>query len=224
VAQTDFQFRRNQAIDLLSVRGRRMLGPDRSSNFRRLAVQLTLDPAVRSLGFVASLPLAAEEVAVGMLVAERDEGSVAYDIVDERPHRDIDSEGLLLIALEKHGITRVEVDARLIGSEPLGSNCKRIWKHRDVEVGADLRVKIDGALEARRLSVRGLGRATKMRSAMATVCALICRRVLYTELSTAFGPASWVARRSDRGNGPPPSAAPKRQAEPVRVLSGEAKR
>jgi hypothetical protein len=224
VAQTDFQFRRNQAIDLLSVRGRRMLGPDRSSNFRRLAVQLTLDPAVRSLGFVASLPLAAEEVAVGMLVAERDEGSVAYDIVDERPHRDIDSEGLLLIALEKHGITRVEVDARLIESEPLAGNCKRIWRHRDVEVSTDLRVKINVALEARRLSVRGLGRATKMRSAMATVCALICRRVLYAELSSKFGPTSWVARRSDRGNGPPPSVARKMAAEPVRVLSGEAKR
>jgi hypothetical protein len=174
-----------------------MLGPDRSSNFRRLAVQLTLDPAVRSLGFVASLPLAAEEVAVGMLVAERDKGSVAYDIVDERPHRDIDSEGLLLIALEKHGITRVEVDARLIESEPLAGNCKRIWRHRDVEVGADLRMKIDGALEARRLSVRDLGRATKLRSAMAVVCALICRRILYTELSTKFGPRSWVARRAD---------------------------
>jgi hypothetical protein len=223
VAQTDFRFRRNQAIDLLSVRGRRMLGPDRSSNFRRLAVQLTLDPAVRSLGFVASLPLAAEEVAVGMLVAERDEGSVAYDIVDERPHRDIDSEGLLLIALEKHGITRVEVDAGLIESEPLAGNCKRIWRHRDVEVSTDLRVKINGALEARRLSVRGLGRATKMRSAMATVCALICRRVLYVELSSKFGPASWVARRSDRGNAAPPSARTT-QAEPVRVLSGEAKR
>jgi hypothetical protein len=150
--------------------------------------------------------------------------SVAYDIVDERPHRDIDSEGLLLIALEVHGITRVEVDARLIESEPHASNCKRIWRHRDVEVGADLHVKINGALEARRLSVRGLGRATKMRSAMATVCALICRRVLYTELSTAFGPASWVARRSDRGNGPSPSEARKTPPESVRVLSGEAKR
>jgi hypothetical protein len=220
VAQTDFQFRRNQAIDLLSVRGRRMLGPGRSSNFRRLAVQLTLDPAVRSLGFVASLPLAAEEVAVGMLVAERDEGSIAYDIVDERSHRDIDSEGLLLIALERHGITRVEVDARLIGSEPLASNCKRIWKHRDVEVSADLRVKINGALEARRLSVRGLGRATHMRSAMATTCALICRRILYTELSTEFGPASWVARRADRSADTSPPVQRQMPTAAARELGG----
>jgi hypothetical protein len=215
VAQTDFQFRRNQAIDLLSVRGRRMLGSARSPNFRRLAVQLTLDPAVRSLGFVASLPLAAEEVAVGMLVAERDEGSIAYDIVDERPHRDIDSEGLLLIALERHGITRIEVDARLIGSEPRAGNCKRIWKHCDVEVSPDVLARIDSTLEARRLSVRDLGRATKLRSAMTTVCALICRRILYTELSTQFGPASWVARRAG------PSVNPSPPVQRQKLTAGE---
>src|ERR1700727_2478135 len=105
---------RKRTIDLFSNRGRRMLAGAISSNFRWLAVQLTLDPTVKSLKFVTSLPVGDEEVEVGMLVVERDEGSVAYDIVDERPHRDIDTEGLLLIALGKHGITRVEVDARLI--------------------------------------------------------------------------------------------------------------
>jgi hypothetical protein len=182
-----------------------MLASGRSSNFHRLAVQLTLDPTVKSLRFVTSLPVADEEVAVGMLVVERDEGSVAYDIVDERPARDIDSEGLLLIALEKHGITRVEIDARLIGSEPRAGNCKRIWRHRDVEVGPDVIARIDGALETRRLSVRDLGRATKVRSAMAIACALICRRILCTELSTKFGPASWVARRAGSSVGVSPS-------------------
>jgi hypothetical protein len=54
---------------------------------------LTLDPTVKSLRFVTSLPVADEEVVVGMLVAEREEGSVASDIIDERPDRDIDSEG-----------------------------------------------------------------------------------------------------------------------------------
>src|SRR5271156_2877123 len=114
-----FQSSRNRTIDLFSSRGRRMLASGCSFNFRSLAVQLTLDPTVKSLKFVTSLPVADEEVAIGMLVVERDEGSVAYDIVDERPDRDIDSEGLLLIALGKHGIARVEVDAQLIGSEPL---------------------------------------------------------------------------------------------------------
>jgi hypothetical protein len=201
-----------------------MLASGRSINFRRLAVQLTLDPTVKSLRFVTSLPVADEEVAVGMLVVERDEGSVAYDIVDERPDRDIDSEGLLLIALDTYGITRVEVDARLIESEPRAGNCKRIWKHRDVQVSPDLRARLAGALKARRLSVRDLGRATELRSVMATVCALICRRVLYTELSSKFGPGSWVARRSDRGVDSSPSAARKPLTEPVRMVSGDTKR
>jgi hypothetical protein len=201
-----------------------MLASLRPSSFSRLAIQFTLDPTVKSLRFVTSLPVADEEVAVGMLVVERDEGGVAYDIVDERPDRDIDSEGLLLIALEKHGITRVEVDARLIGSEPRAGNCRRIWKHRNVEVSPDLRARIDGALKAHPLSVRDLGHAAKLQSAMAIVCALICRRVLYTELSSKFGPASCVARRSDRGVNSSTAAARKSLTEPVRMMSGDTKR
>jgi hypothetical protein len=111
----------------------------RSPNFRKLAVQLTLDSAVQSLRFITSLPIDDEEVAVGMLVAGWDEGSVAYDIVDERPHRDIDSEGLLLIALERHGITRQEVDAASINVEPRAGNCESIWKHRHREVSPTVR-------------------------------------------------------------------------------------
>jgi hypothetical protein len=201
-----------------------MLAGAISSNFRWLAVQLTLDPTVKSLKFVTSLPVGDEEVEVGMLVVERDEGSVAYDIVDERPHRDIDTEGLLLIALGKHGITRVEVDGPLIGSEPLAGNCKRIWKHRDVDVSQDVQERIDSVLTARRLSVRDLGRAIRLRNAMTTVSALICRRVLYTELSTDFSPASWVARRSDRADGASPSAARETLTETVRMVSGDTKR
>jgi hypothetical protein len=191
-------FRRNQPIDLLSAAEQQMLPDGRQSNLYGLAVQLTIDPAVRSFRFVASLPLGDEQVAVGMLVAERDEGLVAYDIVDERPHRDIDTEGLLLIALERHGITLVEIDADNIGAQPMAGHCEYIWKHRNLEVGQDVRLLIEQALEGRRLSVRDLGRAAKLRNAQATVCALICRRVLYTDLSSRFGLASWVARRADR--------------------------
>lgn len=190
--------RRNQAIDLLSAADQQMLPDDRSSNLHRLAVQLTIDPAVRSFRIVTSLPLGHEQVAVGMLVAERDEGLVAYDIVDERPQRDIDTEGLLLIVLERHGITRVEIDAGLIGAQPMAGHCEQIWKHRNLEVDPDVRAMIEQTLEGRRLSVRDLGRAAKLRNAQATVCALICRRVLYTDLSSRFGLASWVARRADR--------------------------
>lgn len=80
-----------------------------------------------------------------------------------------------------------------------------------------LRARIDGALKARRLSVRDLGRATKLRSAMTTVCALICRRILYTELSTKFGPASWVARRAD----PSAGTSPPVQRQKLTATAGE---
>lgn len=198
MAQTHFQFHRHEGIDLLSARGRRLLGSDRSSDLHKLAVQLSLDPGVRSLSFVTTLPVAGEQVAVGMLVAEREEGRVAFDIVDGRLHRDIDSEGLLLIALQQHDIARIETDAAAINDEPRASNCKRIWRYRDHRVSAGLLAKIERAAEMRPLSVRDLGAFAGRGNAMPIACALICRRVLYTDLSVRFGPGSRIALRGDR--------------------------
>jgi hypothetical protein len=53
---------------------------------------------------------------------------------------------------------------------------------------------------------------------------LICKRVLYTELSSKFDLASWVARRSDRGVDSTMSAARKSLMETVRMVSGDTKR
>ena len=57
---------------------------------------------------------------------------------------------------------------------------------------------------------------------MAIVCALICRRVLYTELSSKFGLASWVARRADRMAGK--SFARKTTVGRAKLEVGELKR
>ncbi|MGR6747884.1 hypothetical protein, partial [Aeromonas veronii] len=80
--------------------------------------QLTLDPDVLSLELVESLSVAGRDVEIGMLVAQFKQTAVAYDIVDEREYRDLDSEGMLLIALDLHRIARVEVDADTIQAEP----------------------------------------------------------------------------------------------------------
>jgi hypothetical protein len=194
-----------------------MLGCGNESISRRLAVQLTLDPGVRSLGFVPTLPVAGEEIEVGMLVAEHDHGRIAYDIVDGRAHRDIDTEGLLLIALDQHGITPRAVDTLSICAQPLAGHCDRIWEHRALEVDHSLRARIEDALDGRRLNVRQLGHAVGERNAVPIVCALICQRVLYTELSTKFGPGSWIARRADRVE---PALGRKRPAAPTRPFGG----
>ncbi|UPJ55282.1 hypothetical protein [Bradyrhizobium sp. 192] len=189
--------RRYLSIDLLSASGRALLGCGNESNCQRLAVQLTLDPAVRSLRFVATLPVAGEQIDVGMLVAEHDDGLIAYDIVDERTHRDIDTEGMLLIALDQHNISLRAVDTASICAQPLAYHCERIWEHRAIDIDRRLRARIERALERDRLSVRELGHAVGERNITPIVCNLICKRVLCTDLATFPDRDAWVARRSD---------------------------
>lgn len=198
MTQAKLSSRPSRSIDLLSVAGRALLGDGNESNCRRLAVQLLLDPGVRSLRFVASLPLAGEDVDVRMLVAEHDDGLVAYDIVDERDDRDIDTEGLLLIALDQHHITLRAIDALLICAQPLARHCERIWEHHALNVGRYLRARIERVLEGERLSARELGHAVGEQNIVPIVCNLICKRVLYCDLSTSLDLDAWVARRSDR--------------------------
>lgn len=190
--------RRYPSIDLLSASGRAMLGCGNESNCRRLAVQLTLDPAVRSLSFVPTLPLAGERIEVRMLVAQYDDGFVAYDIVDERVDRDIDTEGMLLIALDQHDITLRAVDTFSICAQPLAHHCERIWDHRGLEIDPHLGSRIERALERDRLRVRELGHAVGKRNIIPIVSNLICKRVLCTDLAIFPDPDAWVARRSDR--------------------------
>jgi hypothetical protein len=120
--------------------------PRKSANFRKLAIQLSLDHAVRSLRYVESLPASQCSVRVDMLVADRESGAFAFDMVEERPLRDVDAEGLLFPALERHGIGLIEVDGRSINAEPKSSTCLRIWESRGRRVGAQTIAVIQAAL------------------------------------------------------------------------------
>ena len=202
-------------IDPFPAGGRKTTAEKRSSNFCKLAVQLTLAPNVNRFEFVVSLPLSHRDVPIEMMVADRDDGRVAFDIVDERPPRDIDSEGLLLIALDQHGIRHVETDGACIRAEPRATNCSRIWRHRDLQVEHSVFTKIDRALTGRELSIDGLGDLVGLRKPLPTICALLCRRVLYTDIATKFCLSSFVGRRVDRTDPAPRLARnAERKAEP----------
>jgi hypothetical protein len=186
---------RYRAIDLLSASGRAKIGSGRATNLHRLAVQLTLDPDVLSLELVESLSVAGRDVEIGMLVAQFKQTAVAYDIVDEREYRDLDSEGMLLIALDLHRIARVEVDADTIQAEPRATNSDRIWGHRGLDVGRSLRADIETALSYQRMSIKELGSAIGLNNAFPVVCSLMCRRALVSDLSMKFGPDALIALR-----------------------------
>ncbi|MFK4522946.1 hypothetical protein ABIF90_000927 [Bradyrhizobium japonicum] len=172
--------------------------PNSWSKADEFAIQLLLDPAVEALEFRTSLPFSDTEVPIGMFIADLEDGRVAFDLVDARPPRDLDEEGLLLLALEHHGICLVEIDQAAIDKEPRASNCRRIWSYREHRVPAPIRVAIDRALAVRkRLTIRSLASIIGRRDPMRTVGALVSQGVLAVDPSTPLGLNSVIGRRSD---------------------------
>jgi hypothetical protein len=172
----------------------------RSPNFGKLAIQLSLNPDVTWLEYVGSLPFRGCNVVIEMMVADSSEGRVAFDIVDERPRRDFDAEGLLLLALEQHQMRIVEMDSATINGEPQSSNSSRIWRHRGRRIERGVVAGVDRALVGKQsVSVKTLGTMVGLSQPLAIVSALICRRMLDTDLSIQFDLNSLVTRRLDFG-------------------------
>jgi hypothetical protein len=172
--------------------------PVGTANFNRLALQLSLDRTVRSFEYLESLHIEDCSIPVEMLVALRGEQRVAFDIVDERPVRDLDAEGLLLIALQQNAIDLVEVDGAAINAEPRAGNCLRIlnWRGRRDD---DVRRSIEAALrENGSLSIAALGALAHLHDPMPAICSLICDGVLELDLSLELDADSIVALAAGR--------------------------
>lgn len=157
----------------------------RSRAFNNLVVQLSIDPGVRSIRYVDSLPAMGRRVKVEMLVAERDDGErFGHDLVHERQTRDLDSEGLLLLALEANNIHLVEVDQKRIDQEPLASNSLTIWKNRSHPVDDSTRAAIVRALTKQGpVAIRKLGEIAGVSYPLKSVCALIWNGIVAVDLS-----------------------------------------
>ena len=157
--------------------------PKRSTNFNRLFIQLSLIALVQSIEYVDTLFLGKCSVRVGMLVAKRNNSRFAFDIIDERSHRDLDAEGMLLIALQQNGIALVEVDNSIINAEPMATNCMRIWTRRG-PISDGTKTLVSQALNERGiLSIRNLGQMIGLRDPMASVCRLMCEGTVEIDLT-----------------------------------------
>ena len=177
--------------------------PRRSPNFDKLAIQLSLEKDVTWLEFVEILPLPKYNLhaTVEMIVADRGDGRVAFDIVDERSTPDGDAYGLLLLALEYHQIRLIQMDDASINREPRAGNSLRIWEHRAHRIERGVVAAIDRALAGQQpVSVRRLATLAGLSDPLPIVSALMCRGVLETDLSAEkFGLDSSVTRRWDFG-------------------------
>ena len=159
-------------------------------------MQASLDPAVRSIGYVASALVASGQVELDAVVLERDDGRYVLDVV---PARRLEDEGLRRTALRDLGLAPLVVTSEDLRAEPRRSNVDLVWSHRGRAVPVDLRLCIlqilveDGPLPLGEL----LRRIRTDREPAAAVMSLCCSDMVEIDLtSDRIGPTTSVRSRS----------------------------
>jgi hypothetical protein len=170
--------------------------PARHALVRDALVQATLDPQVRSLEFVPTAVVGATQIALKAIVIVRDDGRYYLDVVEARQVRDVEAEGLALIALDRLGLAPLTLTAADIRREPRFANSKAVWEHRLHPVGISLRMKILGVLgeDGPMMLARLLSSIQSDRDPSPAVMALACSDLVELDLVTRpLGPAT-IAR------------------------------
>jgi hypothetical protein len=162
-----------------------------------LATQCSLDPAVHALGFLPALQFAGSVVDIQMLVADFDEGRFALDIVDDRPPRDVDTEGLQLLAIADRGLGLMEFCADEILSEPYVSNCRRVWSYRTDVIAPSTIASVTEVLRSdASMSIGELSKAVQFPGAiLPTVCSMACADLIELDLAYDLSDRTLVSIR-----------------------------
>jgi hypothetical protein len=170
--------------------------PARCALVRDALVQASLDPAVRSIDFIPTARVGSAPVDLNATVIHRDDGRFYLDVVAARSLRDVEDEGLALIALQNLGLAAITLTAADIQREPRFANSRLVWSYREYPVGIGLRMRIlqtladDGPMALSRL----LSAVRSERDPSPAVMALACADLLELDLvSQPLGPAT-IAR------------------------------
>lgn len=144
--------------------------------------QCALDPKVTRIEYFSCVKLGALACPIGATAVIRDGRRLVLEIGDYQETRDLDQEGLYLLALEKLNATPLILSSRDILREPYCSNCRLVWSynHRHVSAASrDLILRLvdgDGSVTVKRLC-RDLGS-----DLTAEIYALACQSALHLEL------------------------------------------
>jgi hypothetical protein len=161
-------------------------------------VQATLDAAVRSIDFVASARVRSTSFDLNAVVLCRDDGRHLLDIVAARTLRDVEDEGLALIALSELALPTIVLTAADIRREPVFSNSRIVWSYRvhPVEIGMRLQIMQILSEEGSMTLSRLLSAVRSERDPGAAVMALACADIVELDLkSIPLGPMTAVRSR-----------------------------
>jgi hypothetical protein len=173
--------------------------PARHPALRDALIQASLDPQVRSIGYVAAAVVASEQVDLGAIVVQRDDGRFLLDVVPARRIRDLEDEGLALIALAELGLKPWLVSAEELRREPRYTNAKLVWSYNEHRVPIELRMRIlQTLLDEEPMQLGRLVRSVRSdRDPSPAVMALVCADLLELDLiSQPLGPTTIVRSRA----------------------------
>ncbi|SFN44153.1 hypothetical protein SAMN05216573_11367 [Bradyrhizobium sp. Rc3b] len=160
--------------------------PVRHLAMRHALIQASLDPQVRSIGYVASAWVASEVSSLDAVIVEREDGRYVLDVVPARRLGDAEDEGPVLIASDELELEPLVLTAEEIAREPRCSNANLVWSYHDLAVPIGLRLRIQQLLlDERAMPLGQLLKAVAGESdPAAAVMALACANLLWLDLLT----------------------------------------
>lgn len=116
--------------------------PIRHPAIRDALIQFSLDAAVRSIDYIESTSVGSEHVDLDVIIVQRESGRTLLDVIPARPLRDLEQEGLVLIALRELNIPTQRLTLEYLRREPRFSNSRLVWLYNRHRVPLDLRLGI----------------------------------------------------------------------------------
>jgi hypothetical protein len=157
--------------------------PIRHRSLLDALIQASLDPKVVSLSYLATAVVASERISLGAVVVQRDDGRFLLDVVPARPIRDLEDEGLSLIALGELGLKTLLITGKELFREPRCTNARFVWLYNQHRVSRGVRKRILRALDKGPMELGELERSVRSdRDPSNDVMALVCAGELELDL------------------------------------------
>ncbi|MET1047117.1 MAG: hypothetical protein ABWX70_10530 [Hyphomicrobium sp.] len=173
--------------------------PVHDDQLQEALVQASLDPRVRSIGYIATATVDSRTVRVDAVVFDTDDGRHHLDLLPVRRERSAADARLAELALAELGLRPLTVTYEELHRQPRRANVRTVWSCRNHRVAIGLRMRIqqalidDGPMQLGRLLAGIRSDFDPTPAVMALACADLIELDL---LSRPLGPATVVGARS----------------------------